>query len=539
MQGLSITDTKIIYKFPFDKQKIELCKNIGMRWAPAKKHWQMDRSLMNEKLFHMTFGNNEQPHHLESVPMNPDYKPHPMMMRHQLDGIRLAAERSRHLFAFDTGTGKTFQSIEIIKQKGLKTLVVCPLSIIVPAWIEDILKFAPELSFVNLWALWKKQKTLDFKTSVKKDFNIGIINYESFRTTHEHLKDAGFQMLICDESSFLKSYKAQVTKLITDFADNVEYCYLLSGMPAPNNDMEYFSQVRIIDPAVFGKSFYRFRNKYFYSAGYGGYTWLPQSNKRTEFLNALSKTVSVVKKEDVLDLPERTDNIREVTLTSKEMKAYNDMAVHLVAEIEDSEITAYNAAVKLMKLRQVTAGFMFDEDKRIIQIGKSKLVELTSLLNEIGNNQVLIWTQFQEEGRQLFKLLNVEKDGRSGTGLCGLCDGTVPQFQKEEYVKQFIAGDIQYLIAHPRSLGHGVTLVNASYAVYYSLSYSLEEHYQSRDRIYRKGQVNKCTYYYLLAEKSIDKIIYNALKGKLKAEKAVMQYIMGKHKISKDWGDFE
>jgi SNF2 family DNA or RNA helicase len=291
---------------------------------------------------------------------------------------------------------------------------------------------------------------------------------------------------------------------------------LLSGTPAPNSKLEYWSQVRMLDKTLLGASFYAFRNKYYQSCGYEGYTWIEKLGMGVELMEKIASVSTVVRKEDVLDLPERTFQERHIQLSPIEAKAYNDMAKEMLVEIEDQEITAFNAAVKIMKLRQVTAGFLFDEDGEIHSFGSSKLNSLMELLEEIGDHQVLIWTQFQYEAERIEAYLGETS---------GICNGTIRQDVKEFYVKAFKNGDIQYLIAHPRTLGHGVTLTNCNYAIYYSLSYSHEEHYQSRDRIYRKGQENHCTYYYLIVPKTIDSVIYKALQKKENIAEGALNYI--------------
>ena len=544
IEGLTLTEDKILYQFPFDLATIDKVKEIGMLWSKPKKLWHMPRNLMNEHLFRMQFGDGEQDvteqvrgNILEAIG---HYNPHPKLMVHQLADVKIAVAKDRHLFANDTGTGKTVLGIEIIKVKDVKTLIVCPLSIINVAWFEDLDDFRPELTKVNLWKA--KRRQLRFYLRELERHQVCIVNFEGFKSQIDFLKNAGFGLVIIDESSKIKSPKSAITKTLTNFCDNVKCVYLLTGTPAPNHDMEYFSQVRIVDPFVFGKSFYRHRNKYFFNPGYG-FKWFPQSDMRQDFLTRLSTAMTVIKKEDVLDLPERTFNLREVILSTNERKAYKEMAQNLVAEIEDEEITAYNAAVKIMKLRQVTAGFIFNEEGTPLEIGTSKLTELLSLLEEIGDHQVLIWTQFQYEARMILKALAPDQPSlKRGIKVlpkitCGLCNGTVSQDMKDAQVRLFKDGKFQYMVAHPRTLGHGVTLTNANYAIYNSLSYSSEEEKQSQDRIYRKGQHNACTYYYLLAEASIDKVIYGVLRGKVKMEAAVLDYIKGVHKAKRVWGD--
>jgi SNF2 family DNA or RNA helicase len=113
-------------------------------------------------------------------------------------------------------------------------------------------------------------------------------------------------------------------------------------------------------------------------------------------------------------------------------------------------------------------------------------------------------------------------------------NGAVKQEDRDISIQAFKANRLQYLIAHPRSMGHGVTLTNCNYAIYYSLDYSHEAHSQSRDRIYRYGQRNACTYYYLLADKTIDGVILKALNAKSNVEKAVFDYIRKGKKTNSD-----
>jgi SNF2 family DNA or RNA helicase len=340
---------------------------------------------------------------------------------------------------------------------------------------------------------------------------------------HE-LRDAGFQLTVFDESSKLKNIKAQVTKRAIAWADTQRFVYLLSGTPAPNSELEYWPQVRCVDQTVWGHSFYGWRPRYFYPTGFENHVWKIQPEQKSKLFYDLASVSEVVRREDVLDLPERTFNVREVTLDEAEARAYKDMKSRAILEIESEKIKAVNAGAKLMKLREGTSGFYLDEDGRAHDVGKSKLNELADLLDEIGDHQVLIWFHFHHEGDLISRLLTT----RAGVQSWGRVDGTVgSQYVKDEWVRRFQTGEIKYLLAHPASLGHGVTLVNCVYAIYFSLSHSLELHQQSQDRIYRKGQTRPCSYYFLAAKGTVDGAIMNALARKKKVVDEVMDFIMG------------
>ena len=111
----------------------------------------------------------------------------------------------------------------------------------------------------------------------------------------------------------------------------------------------------------------------------------------------------------------------------------------------------------------------------------------------------------------------------------GRVDGTIKnQEVKELTIKNFRDGGFQYLIAHPGSVRHGHRLENCSYQIFFSLSHSYEFYYQCIGRSMRKGQVNPVTYYFLIADRSVDEVIYRALQEKGSVVNAVFKYIKGR-----------
>lgn len=504
--NLTVNNDLIRAEFPFSAETINRVKKTGLRWNPREKSWDSPFS------YHVIDGlKKEFPELSLDTPELPScngWEPSTYLMAHQKEAAEIALKYPRYGFFDDCGTGKTISSLEIIKQKKIKTLVLCKLSLIENAWMVDSKRFAPELKVVNLWEALKKRKKIP-------EHDVGIINYESFRTHHQKL--TGYQMVIADESAVLKDSRSQITKIMISYTDKIPFVYLLSGMPAPNDPLEYFPQFRIIDQSLLGKSFYSFRNHFCFATGFGGYKWEMRPDMKEEFLELIGKKSRVVLKKDVLDLPERTFSVRTVYLTDKEMEAYRKMETDMILEIGDQESVASNSAVKLLKLRQGTSGFYYDEDGKAIVVGHSKLEVLKDLLSEIGNHQVILFTQFHVEADQIEKLLG-EKAVR--------IDGTVSnQTVKNELLKEFMEGKKQYLISHPASLGHGITLTQVNYMIYYSQSYSLEQFYQSRDRIHRFGQRNACSYYHLVAHKTVDEVVVKALEKKESVVNSIFQYL--------------
>jgi len=424
-----------------------------------------------------------------------------MLLKHQKQGLELAQRHSRWAFFWDTGTGKTLLGLSIVKQKLLKTLIVAPKILLTDAWLTDAQQFYPTLSqnIVN----WHTIKNKYDKKKTVTDANILLINYESLLSNKWILTDVDWEMLILDESQKIKNPKSSITKLILKNAIDIPYIYLLSGTPAPNTEMEYYPQIRLLMPDKIDKSWFKFRQQWFRPTDRYGWKW--KLKDREKFLGLLQQCSSVVKKDDVLDLKGQFYRDIHYSFTQTEAKHYKDMLKKMLIEIDDNEISASQAITKLMKLRQITSGFIYNDNGKPVILGDSKFKALQQMLEILGNEQSIIWIQYDYEAEQLSQLPN-----------SAVITGKVSDKERQRTLSEFRHGNIQYLIAHPKTIGHGVTLTNVTKAIYYSLSYSYEEFKQSQDRIYRYGQDKAVIYYILKNEnkKIIDNVIFFALQNK-------------------------
>jgi SNF2 family DNA or RNA helicase len=283
-----------------------------------------------------------------------------------------------------------------------------------------------------------------------------------------------------------------------------------------------------VNPTCFNKSFFAFRNTYFHlgrgnqvMASQGrvmtrgmmaqifkqGFKYMITPQNREALLARMKPFTHWVKKEDALDLPEKIDEIRLVKLNPNEARCYKEMKNHLVAEVKGEVVTAEVALSKLMKLREITSGFLLTENHEAVRPGKSsKMRELEDTLEEIGQRQAIIWIQFKEEVRAISEML-----AEKGISFSTLYSGTD---DREVSIKDFQEGKSQVLVAHGLSAAHGLTFVNSNISIYFSLSYSWEQYAQSRDRQHRIGQKNKVTYIHILAENTIDMMIMDVLNKK-------------------------
>ena len=478
------------------------------------------------------------------------------LMNHQRAGVLLAERFNHYAFFYDTGTGKTILALQIIynkiRENGAVFLVICPKSIIQTAWMDDCQNHFPRLKLLPLtggyspedyqkwhfrWAKangtsisvpgyqmlkkgTKKERTLFAKSYMAAEADCYIVNPEMFlRSPDEFLHIKTLQGvkdvngIIVDESARLKNQSNVLTRKLKELRPQMDFLYLLSGKPAPNDISEYIPQVEIIEPKILRPGL---KTDIYTNGGSSS------SKELTKYINMVSVTVS---KKDCFDLPETTEVVREVDLTDEAKKQYLSMKYQMKIELdalpekdrlEKTRIYVDHVLACLTKLRQISGGFIYDGEKPVA-IHDGKALEVVELLEELGDEPVLIWCQYQYEIEHLRAVLQ-DNGYQVGTAY-----GKTKDLNANIYA--FKENRIQILIANPRTLQYGVTLTNCCYAIYYSTSYSYEEYYQSHDRIYRKGQSRPCTYIFLQCKDTIDKIMFEVIQRKQSQTEMIEQTI--------------
>lgn len=462
---------------------------------------------------------------------------HLTLMRHQQLGREIAKYQDRYAFFYDTRTGKTPLSLaimydDIVANPSHKWLVVCPLILIENAWIPDAAEFIPEIKIISCHASTPAKRI----ERINSDANIYVTNTESFVKYREHFDKLHLTGCIIDESSDMKSPKSKVSKELVDFAQTLKRFYLLSGTPAPNGEQEYYMQLKAVDYYGIQQSYTQFKEHYFVNMSYN-----PQfeklalrPDKKDELFSLIRQYALYVDKEDVLTTPGRTFHEVEFEMPPELKKHYNKLKNELYIELGDGlQITAPSTAAKLNKLNQVTSGFVIDtqavkenkfynEDRtELYNLSGYRFAKLIDLLGEIGDEQVLIWANYKAE----FKII------REALGdTCRCVYGETSITEKNEAIRLFKEGKIQYLIANPASADKGLTLTNAHISIYFSLNWSYELFKQSMERIYGdiKKQPKHCDYYVMIAKGTIDRVLYSdVLQGKGRASYAVLNHLKG------------
>ncbi len=345
-----------------------------------------------------------------------------------------------------------------------------------------------------------------------------VVNYESAWRLETELAKWAPDLIIADEGHKIKSHNIAASKALHRLGAKAKYRLLLTGTVITNKPLDVFSQYKFADPRVYGQSFYLFRNRYFDMVGYGNHTPVMKRSMEPEFTAKLHSIAFRATKAECLDLPETTDIIQRVDLEPAAMRTYRQLVRDSYAELERGEVTVTNVLTRILRLSQLTGGFLgSDEGARPEQVSSAKMDALTDLIEsaEQDGKKLVVIARFVPEIHAIGKLLT--KKGIRYAQISGEIkdrDVQVAAFQNDP--------DVTVFIGQIATAGLGITLTAASTMVFYSLDYSMSNYEQTRARIHRVGQHQPCTYIHLVAKDTVDEKVLQALRDKANLAKTLV-----------------
>jgi SNF2 family DNA or RNA helicase len=130
---------------------------------------------------------------------------------------------------------------------------------------------------------------------------------------------------------------------------------------------------------------------------------------------------------------------------------------------------------------------------------------------EERSGKTVIWANYRHDVEKICARLAREYGEKSYVEYHGGLDVA----QSEESIRRFTKDhDCQFFVATQSKGGWGITLVEASYVVYFSNNFDLEKRLQSEDRTHRSGQTKSVTYVDIVTPGTVDEKIIKALRDK-------------------------
>ena len=409
--------------------------------------------------------------------------------------------RANNFFALfmEQGTGKTLPALCRI------------LDLLRSGSIEEALVVAPK-SALGAW-----ERDIELFDDLDRDIlrgGITLINYDKvWRGGDKSPYWKKYGAIILDEAHNIKNRSSQRSKFLLKLACMSDYRYLLTGTPIGNGQLEnIYSLYCFLDPylergrvcsRIFGGSYQKFQDRYCILNMYHKPSSYIHVKELQEIINAHSYRV---KKVDCLDLPEKLpDEVIKVDLLEK--KLYKKLATE--SAILEYEILAENPLSRLVKLRQLSSGYLTYKEGRedkLLELKTEKLSVLEEILEGYPEDKkVAIFAEFKYSIARISELLRKMKIRFV------VLDGD----QKDKTIWRKFQADkrIRVIVCQYQTANAGIDLFASDTIIYYEPTLRSNILEQSRDRIHRTGQKEKCSYIHLLTRGTVEVDIYRALTG--------------------------
>lgn len=402
-------------------------------------------------------------------------------------------------------------------------LVLAPLRVAASTWPDEAKKWA-HLRNVEVSAVVGTPE--ERRTALKRPATIYATNYDNLPWLVEHFGDKWpFRKVIADESTKLKSFRLQQGGKRAHALGRVAHCKVdrfieLTGTPSPNGLQDLWGQAWFLDKGVrLGRSFEAFKSRWFQSIQVGADRHatrldpLPFAQEQIE--DRMRDLCLSLDARDYFDISEPIVNTIRVELPAKARRLYKDMEREMFLALEcGTEVEAFNAASKTMKCLQLANGAIYtDEAGTWSEVHDAKLQALEDVIEEAAGMPVLVAYHFKSD---LARLQRTFPKGR--------------QLDKDpQTIRDWNAGKIPVLFAHPASAGHGLNLQDGgNILAFFGHNWNLEEFQQIIERIgptrqAQAGHDRPVFIHHIVAADTVDELVMARRESKREVQDLLLE----------------
>jgi SNF2 family DNA or RNA helicase len=521
----------------------ELCKALpGSAWNGDEGVWRVPLSWSSCLALRSTFqdqlviepGLEAWAYDKLSTRINPalalrdleDHEGDDDLFPHQRAGVAYLATAKRALLADEPGLGKTAQAIRALKALQDKGEEVFPALIVCP----NTLKKNWEREF-KIW--WPEVKTQVIKGTAAKrkkqfaeDADVIIINWESLRS-HSRLAPFGsvaltrcvecgghdekvstnrcevhrgelneieFRAVVADEIHRSKEPKSKQTRALWAATGDADIRFALTGTPIANDVVDLWSILHWLSPEDWPTKT-KWIDRYIDTMmnAFGGMMVIGvKPHMQEEFYKTVNPFMRRMLKKTVLPwLPEVMTERRDVEMSAKQKKAYDQMRDHMISELEDGEIlTAPSILTQTLRLLQFASSYAEIEVNETTGEPRAVLSDpsckVDALMNDIksgdfGDDSVAVCAV----SRQLIEILSAAMTKADIPH--GLITGAQNEDERQWAIEDFQAGKTKWILFTAQAGGVGVTLTAARRLIMLQRPWSLVDYKQALDRVHRIG----------------------------------------------------
>ncbi|XP_006811177.1 DNA annealing helicase and endonuclease ZRANB3-like [Saccoglossus kowalevskii] len=436
----------------------------------------------------------------------------------QRDGVKYAIhKKGRCLIGDEMGLGKTIQAIAVAYyyKSEWPLLIVVPSSLKYP-WTEELEKWLPELQPNDINMIASSTDTGGISTSKISILGYGLLRND-FQTLQHAISSQNFQVVIVDESHYIKNMKTARTKILLPIVQNSKRALLLTGTPALSRPAELYPQIQALKANLLGnwtayaKRYCDAKWKYYgrqKSWDTSGANHLPELHKM------LKKHIMIrrEKKQVLTQLPPKRKQRIPFVLNDTPQKKEVDRLMENLKNVLNGE-TVFEEGVNpkivinglisslYIKTAEAKAGAVRDYVKTLLDNRDQKFLVFAHhhFMMQALTDAIL---EYNKEHHSNIKFIRI--------------DGTVPVAERARLVKSFQnEDDVKVAILSILAAGTGLTLTAATQVVFAELHWTPGVMDQCEDRAHRIGQLNSIQVHYLVAMSTIDDFMWAAISRKV------------------------
>ena len=430
--------------------------------------------------------------------------------------VELLTENPRAYVLSSFGTGKTksvLWSFDYLRSIGAvkRMLVIAPLSTLRFVWARESLFTTPHLKVNVLHGNREKRMKL-----LNDLADIYVINPDGIGIVADLIaKRTDIDVIAIDELATFRN-RTKRTKILKKLARTKPVVWGLTGAPTPNAPTDVYEQAQIVTPNNVTMSAYRFRDEVMVKIN--DFKWLPRAGSAERAMQLLQPSVRFTL-DDVTELPPFVSQFVDVDLSPEQKRIYDDIRRHCHGLIKSHEINAANAAAAMVKLMQISMGWVYGNGQQIIDLDPSRRLNALIDLVEANDHKLLCYVPFKHA-------LNGVVEALRGAGIeAAAVSGDTPQSERGETFNLFQNTEkYKVLVAHPQVVAHGLTLTTANTVVWFGPITSAEVYDQANARIRRVGQQNRQVFVHMQGT-PIEKKVYKLLVNKIDAQDSLLQLL--------------
>ena len=445
----------------------------------------------------------------------------------------------------ELGTGKTQATLwaaDYLMKVGLirRVLICCTLSTIERVWGDEIFSSFRHRTAVSLHShsAARRLKLLD------QPADFYIINHDGLKVTgvlDALIKRLDIDLVVIDELAVFRNSRKDMylamdglltgkvhrktangkrTRIVQIGPPKV-WAWGLTAKPTPTAPTDAWAQCKLITPGTVPPYFKHFRDETMFQPG--PYKWESKPYAADAVARVMRPSVRF-KRSQCYDAKEPQYETRHAQMSVEQQKVYDELKRDLITQYEAGEIKAFNQAVKLAKLVQISSGVVYSTTHDEIQIPCGERLQVLDELCEEATNKVIIFAPF------VCTVKMIASDRRARGKRVGVVYGNVSKHERDKIFLAFQHGDLDELIAQPAAMAHGLTLTAADMIIWFAPVDNGEIYEQANGRITRPSQAETPIFAHIEGCQA-DRIIYRRLKRKQDFQNVVLELLQTEHEL--------